>query len=446
MKMRERLAISCAKFVSKLIQKRNKGKGTTLPGYIARLIAPDVLAGLAGMVREKIIVTMGTNGKTTTNNLLCRALEAEGKKVVCNRVGANMENGIVSAFVLAAGRGGRLDADYACIEVDEFSAVHVLSKLKPDCILLTNFFRDQLDRYGEIDITCRKVKEAVSSVPEAVLVINGDDIFSYALARECKNHAAIYGISEQAFPEAVSEGLRESLFCRFCGKRLIYDFFHYGHLGSYHCPACGIGRPEPDYTAAGIQFDDKGCSFELDGKHITADTQAAYSIYNILSSYTALRTVKAPTGRFADVVQHFDYGNNREEAFSINGSHVQLYLMKNPIGFQQKIAMIQRDPKPKDIILLINDNAQDGKDISWLWDVDFSSFTRIQAASITTTGLRRYDMELRLKYDGIPCQSSSDIEETVKTLAQNGTKNMYIIVNYTGLYATNSMLNDLQDS
>ena len=142
MKLRSRLAIRCAKLTSILIKKMNRGSGVTLPGYVARIIDPNILNTMSKQVREKTIVTMGTNGKTTTNSILYHALKAEGKKVIINRTGANMMNGIISAFVLSTDKHGHLDADYACIEVDEIASVNVLPQLKPDCALLTNISRD----------------------------------------------------------------------------------------------------------------------------------------------------------------------------------------------------------------------------------------------------------------------------------------------------------------
>lgn len=147
------------------------GGGATLPGYVARLIDPQILSTLSSMVREKIIVTMGTNGKTATNNLLYQSLIAEGKKVLINQAGANMLNGVISAFVLAADKKGHLSADYACIEVDEIDAVHILTELKPGCVILTDISRDQLDRFGSVDLVCKKMQRALSCVPKARLVV-----------------------------------------------------------------------------------------------------------------------------------------------------------------------------------------------------------------------------------------------------------------------------------
>ena len=148
--------------------------------------------------------------------------------------------------------------------------------------------------------------------------------------------------------------------------------------------------------------------------------------------------------QFHSMIEKFDYGNNRESIFAINGARVQLHLAKNPIGFQQKISLVLKDPDPKDIIIQINDTYQDGEDISWLWDVDFQYLADANAASITTNGTRRHDMGLRLKYEDIPCESTTDMKATIEKLTREGTKNLYVIVNYSGLYRTNHLLTELE--
>lgn len=444
MRLRSKLAVKCAKLTSSLIKKLNRGSGVTLPGYVARLIDPGILKEMASQVRGKTIVTMGTNGKTTTNAILCRALESEGKKVIINRTGANMLNGIISAFVLATDKKGHLDADYACIEVDEIASVGVLPKLEPDCALLTNISRDQLDRFGEVDITYNKLMTAVSSVPKTTLIINGDDILSYSLAEESGNKYVTYGISEQIFDDISRSEIRESIFCRKCGKKLEYEFFHYGQIGIYHCPNCGWTRPQPDYTAENIVLEDELYSFDLDGARMEPVVRTPYNIYNTLAAYTALKTMGAGYAGFKKMIEAFDYGNNRESIFQIQGTRAQLHLAKNPIGFQQKVSLVLKDPKPKDIIIQINDTYQDGEDISWLWDVDFQYLADSSARTIITAGTRRHDMGLRLKYDDVPCESTTDMRAAVMDCVKNGTKNLYVIVNYSGLYRTNHMLSELE--
>lgn len=444
MRLRSKLAVSAAKFTSAAIKKLHMGSGVTLPGLVARLIDPKILNEMSAQVGKKTIATMGTNGKTTTNSLLCKVLEDAGHAVIINRTGANMLNGIISAFVLSTDKHGLLHADYACIEVDEIASVRVLPQLSPDCVLLTNISRDQLDRFGEVDITYNLVKTAIHNVPKTKAVINCDDVLSYTLATEGKNPYVTYGISEQIFDDFSRSEIRESIFCRHCGKKLEYEFFHYGQLGIYHCPNCGLSHPTPDYTASDILFHDGVYDFSIDNVAIHSSARSPYNVYNTLSAYAALKALNADTSGFKDTIEHFDYGNNRESIFTINGARVQLHLAKNPIGFQQKISLVLKDAKPKDVIIQINDTYQDGEDISWLWDVDFQYLADANAKVILTTGTRKYDMGLRLKYEDISCDCTDDLRASILDLTKNGTKNLYVIVNYSGLYRTNHLLGALE--
>ncbi len=445
MRFRAKLAIAAGKLCSKIIKAMHKGSGDTWPGKIALMIDPDILTEISKTVRSKIFVTMGTNGKTTTNAILYHVLTSSGKKAVINKTGSNMMNGIVSSFVLSAKKGGRVDADYACIEVDENASKYVLPKLQPDCIVLTNISRDQLDRFGEVDLTFKTVKEAIALVPDALLVVNCDDIISYSIALENKNKFITFGISEQIFDDRARSEIRESIFCRKCETKLKYDFFHYGQLGVYHCPKCGFTRPKPDYTAKDITSEDKTYSFTLGKYEINSSARTAYNIYNTLSAFAALSECGALFDNFKEAIESFDYGNNREDIFKIGNAAVQLHLAKNPIGFQQKVSLILKDKEPKDIIILINDGYQDGTDVSWLWDVDFEHLSGANAKEIFTTGSRRYDMALRLKYEDVSCKVTTKLKETIEYLTAKGTGNLYIIVNYTGLYSTNHLLHELEN-
>ncbi len=443
MKLRTVLAIICARLAHTAICFFHLGNGASLPGALARRIDPDILSTLAPMIKEKRIVVTGTNGKTTTTRFLCQALRAEGKTVLSNETGANLLNGIVSAFVLNA-RPGRSLPDYACIEVDELAARRIFPLLFPDCIVLTNIFRDQLDRFGEVEQTCEELQKAASQVPHAVLVANCDDALAAAVLAECPNPSVTYGIPEPVFQRAHQPLNREGVFCPFCGERLHYDFFQYGQLGVYRCPACAWQRPTPDYILSQVQAHNGQYRFRLGRRRHTVPACAAllapYNLYNILAAYAALQALKAPSARFTALAGRFDFTNRREETFHINQARVQLHLAKNPIGFQQKLALLQADPRPKDLILVINDAPPDGRDISWLWDVDFQLLADSHLLSLVSAGSRRLDMALRLKYENIPCETTTQIRSSLRRLTTQGTKNLYILVNYSGLKPIHQML------
>lgn len=418
-------------------------QGVTLAGKIALKIYPHILKELALEVRESIFVVCGTNGKTTTNNLLCLAVESEGKKVICNHTGSNMLNGVVAAFVLSAGMNGRLDADYACIEIDEASTVRVFPHFLPDYMVLTNLFRDQLDRYGEIDITMNLLKQAMQMAPEMKVIVNGDDALSAFLAMDSGNKYVTYGISKQYFKESDKKEIREGRFCKNCGAKLDYHFYHYSQLGEYECRECGFKRPDLDYDATDIKAGSQ-LSFTVENRIISANYRGFYNIYNILASYAAARTAGLKLENYNEVLLQYNPENGRNEQFHIKDTDIILNLAKNPAGFNQNISAVIEDEKCKDLIILINDNAQDGTDVSWLWDVDFDRFQDANVNSITVSGIRCRDMRLRLKYVDIPCALEPDIEKAIRERLEHGVGNLYVLVNYTGLYSTHNILKKIE--
>ena len=396
------------------------------------------------ITESQLIGVTGTNGKTTTNNLLCSAIEAEGEKVICNHTGSNMLNGVVSAFVLAAKWNGKLDADYACIEIDEASTVRVLPYFKPDYMILTNLFRDQLDRYGEIDITMELLKKAMHMAPDMTLVVNGDDALSAFLAKDSGNKYVTFGIGKQCQQEKENaREIREGQFCKCCGEKLNYHFYHYSQLGDYECPNCGFKRPKLDFDAENVKSGGK-LSFDVDNREIKANYRGFYNVYNILAAYAAARTAGLELKNYNKVLADYNPQNGRMEHFHIKNTDVLLNLAKNPAGFNQNISAVQEDDKPKDIIVLINDKDQDGTDISWLWDVDFDRFQDMNAASITVSGIRCQDMRLRLKYVDIPSRLEPDVEKAIRSRIADGTGNLYVLVNYTALYDTHNILKKLE--
>ena len=441
MRIRTIAAVCAARFAGFACRKMGR-QGVTWAGKIALKISPHILEELSGQVREKIFVVCGTNGKTTTNNMLCAALEAEGKKVVCNHTGSNMLNGVVAAFVLASGLNGKLEADYACIEVDEASTRHVFPEIKPDYMVMTNLFRDQLDRYGEIDITMNILEEMIRKVPKMKVIVNGDDALSAYLAMDSGNPYVPYGISRPVMKNETNE-IREGRFCKRCGEKLSYSFYHYSQLGDYKCPKCGFARPDLDYDATDVKVDDQ-ISFCIEGKHIVANYKGFYNVYNILAAYAGVRTAGFSGEHFGDMLKKFNPENGRMEQFRIKGTGVTLNLAKNPAGFNQNISAVMQDKNPKDIIIAINDNAQDGTDISWLWDVDFDRLKDESIKSITVSGIRCQDMRLRMKYVDIPSFLEADVEKAIRNRVGDGVGNLYVLVNYTALFSTRNILKKLE--
>ena len=467
MHLRTLLAVAAAKAALKACHLTGR-PGSSLPGRAALKIDPHIIAPLAEQVRRGIIITCGTNGKTTTNNLLCSALEAQGFCVVSNRLGANMMEGVAAALATAASPLGNLHADYVCLEIDEASSVHVLQYLKPDYMILTNLFRDQLDRYGEIDLTMKALEKAIRLVPSMTLVINGDDPLTAFLAKKSGHRVVSFGVSEQTTPEVdsspgvyspeqttpevdSSREVREGRFCENCGAPLQYDFYHFSQLGIYRCPSCGFGRPAIDYNASGVRLSPELFFDVIESGaapvRISAPLTGFYNVYNILAVYSVLRELSLPVGKLEEVLHDFKPQFGRGESFHVGeGAHqrILLNLAKNPAGFNQNISAMLQDRSPKDLVIVINDNAQDGRDVSWLWDVDFDRLADDTIRSITVSGLRALDMQLRLKYVEIRSDLASSVEEAIDRRLADGCDNLYVLVNYTALFETHKYLERIQ--
>ena len=443
MRLRRMMAIWAEKLAEKASVHIFHRQGVTWAGKIAIKICPNILSELAAQVKGDIFIVCGTNGKTTTNNMLCAALEAEGKKVVCNHTGSNMLNGVVAAFALGAGLNGNLKADCACIEIDEASTRRVFPYFKPDYMVLTNLFRDQLDRYGEIDITMNILKEVMQSAPDMKIIVNGDDALSAFLAMDAGNEYITYGISEKVLDDKNSHEIREGRFCKKCGAPLEYKFYHYSQLGDYACTSCDFKRPQIMFNASDIEVGDR-LSFTVEDKRITANYKGFYNVYNILAAYTAVRAAGIEPAHFNEMLAKFNPENGRMEQFTIKGTKIILNLAKNPAGFNQNISAVMQDDTLKDLIIVINDNAQDGTDVSWLWDVDFDRFKGANVNSITVSGIRCQDMRLRLKYVDIPSMLEADVEKAICERVENGCGNLYVLVNYTALFSTRNVLKRLE--
>lgn len=438
--MRKLLAVWAAKIAS--VAGRILGKkSSSSPGLIALKICPNLIKILSRNIEKGIIVTCGTNGKTTTNNLLYTTLRDNGYQVVCNNLGANMLGGIATTFAQACGIMGGLKADYACLEIDEASAVKVFDHLTPDYMIITNLFRDQLDRYGEIDITADLLRRAIAKAPGLKLILNGDDPLTAQFGKDREN-VFYFGISEQVLPQ--TDDTKEGRFCAVCGAEQEYNYFHYSQLGDYYCPKCGNKRPDINFAAHDVNLKN-GLKFTINADlPIELNYRGFYNIYNILAVYSAAAVIGMKAERFNEILADYQPQIGRMEEIDL-GKPVILNLAKNPAGFNQAISTVLQDPRKKDVIIAINDKANDGHDVSWLWDVDFENLQQANLNTLVTTGIRRHDMSLRFKYSDVNISNSTDdMRHAIISALETTAEVCYILVNYTALFSTEDIMLQLK--
>ncbi|MEE1043231.1 MAG: MurT ligase domain-containing protein [Clostridia bacterium] len=418
-------------------------KGSSTPGIFAMKIFPDILKFLAKQVKNDIIVVCGTNGKTTTNNLLNTIIKSAGKNVVCNNVGANMLPGVVTAFIEKTNLLGKLDADYGCIEIDEISTVKVFPYFEPDYMIITNLFRDQLDRYGEIETTMNYMQKALDMCENTKLILNADDPLVASFGKRTDKPCYYFGVGEDV-GISLNE-TKEGRFCMFCNDELKYDFYHYSQLGMYRCDKCGFKRPEVDFEAKNVNLN-TGISFSVNEQNFNVKYRGFYNIYNILAAYSAITLCGLKADNINDILCDYKPQTGRMEEFNIKGKQVIFNLAKNPAGFNQAISTVLGDKRKKNIITVINDNAGDGKDVSWLWDVDFERFNNINANKFYVSGIRRDDVAVRFKYaEIVDFECSDNVKDAILKALDEECDVLYILVNYTALFSTHDILKSLEE-
>ncbi|MBO5364025.1 MAG: DUF1727 domain-containing protein [Clostridia bacterium] len=435
--MRKLLAIWAARLATMAGKLMGKQSSST-PGMVALKIYPNLIRELSKGLRRGIIVVCGTNGKTTTNNLLHTALQKSGYRTVCNSTGANMIGGVATAFADACSLTGKLDADWAVLEIDEASARRVFVHLKPDYMVITNLFRDQLDRYGEIETTMALLQEAIDMAEGVKLILNGDDPLTAQFGEG--RDAVYFGISEQVLPQ---EETKEGRLCVKCGKEQNYHYLHYSQLGDYYCPHCGNKRPPIDFEAKSIDLSES-MKFSVNGNPIDVNYRGFYNIYNILAVYAALQTGGVPTENLTRVLEEYKPQTGRMEQIDL-GKPFILNLAKNPAGFNQAIQTVMLDKRKKDIIVAVNDLVNDGQDVSWIWDVDFEKLKDETLNTLSVGGLRLYDLALRFKYADIPVDMvTQNLRDALEMCQKTNAEVCYVLANYTAVYPAKATMLELQ--
>lgn len=351
--------------------------------------------------------------------------------------------GVTAAFVLQAKWDGSLDADYACLEVDEASAQHIFRFIKPDILVLLNLFRDQLDRYGELDHTVDLLKQALDKVPKMQLVVNADDPLVYSLALESGHPILTFGIRYPVLTQPAQREIRDGGFCRKCGTRLDYQYYQFGQLGRYNCPGCGFSRPDADYEAASISLE-HGIAFKVGNYTFHMPGRGVYTIYNMLAVCCAGRAAGLQMEQLQAALAGYRVPNGRMETFRISGKEIILNLAKNPAGFNQNLEALRADPADKEILIVIHDQAADGRDISWLWDVEFERLHTDTVHAIKACGIRALDLQLRMKYEDLRSECVPDVRCAVRESLVSQSPVLYILVNYTALLPVRTFLQKLQ--
>ena len=421
------------------------------PGKIALYVDPRLLANLRGKLTRGSIMVVGTNGKTTVTNLLADVLEGSGVRVVCNRTGANLDSGVSTALLHAK------EADWGVFESDELWLKKMTPQLKPTYVLLLNLFRDQLDRCGEIDRIQDSIVEALAASPETILVFNADDPLCATIAKRASELPGRERTRQIAFGVSESMGLAQNTvsdatMCQLCSSMFEYDFRQYGQLGAWHCPTCGFSRPSLDFAAQNVELGERELSFDIarpqpnagesaPARPIRAAFSGAYMVYNLLAVGVAADLVGCGNDAIQAAIESFDPKNGRLQRYSVEGRSILLNLAKNPTGFNQNLKIIEKDASPKAVSFFINDKEADGRDISWLWDIDFEELSRQEGCVVFAGGIRGNDMQVRLKYAGIPSKVVKSTQEFLDELAKLPHEmNAYAIANYTALPSVKSAL------
>ncbi|MCF8010739.1 MAG: MurT ligase domain-containing protein [Clostridiales bacterium] len=428
-----------------------KGKGSTLPGMIALKIYPGLLHSFSFQLRKGIIIVTGTNGKTTTNNMLAQILAGSGYKVLANLEGANLKKGVTAAFIKAAGLSGKINCDYAVLEVDEGAFPGVVSDIKPQAVVVTNFFRDQLDRYGELDTTIQVVSRALKNTEKVKLVLNADDPLVAQLCKKTGQAAFFYGIDFiETSITGVIEDTKEAKFCPFCGNNLKYNLYHYSQLGDYVCPGCEFRRPEPDINVSRVYKDGNyfygSMYFDNNNINLSVPAGGVYNYYNALAAFAASVYLGIEPQVSAGVLYNYTSAIGRMDRFFYNDKPVLLNLVKNPTGFNQSLAALLAQERFQNLLIAINDNDADGRDISWLWDVNFEAIEEKENYfnNFICTGKRGEEMAVRLKYAGVSTNKitvEKSLEGAVSAALSQESEVTYLLVTYTALWQVDSILN-----
>lgn len=413
--LRAGLAVMGGRAAGALSRRLHLGGGTSIAGMVAQRLYPDIVEHLSTQLAYGSVLVTGTNGKTTTSGFIAAILSDAGLRVWRNREGSNLMQGVAGALVIRAQPDGNLRRTGQAIsifEVDEAVMPQAVQILPPRVAVFTNLFRDQLDRFGEVDTVSKRWQQAIKLLPEnTTLVLNADDPTTAHLSEYFTGQVVFFGIDDPSF-DLAREGLAverhqvmDTRTCPYCGGEYVYSIQYYSHLGHYSCSQCKRERPKADVRAVKIVadgFDRLRIQIEtrIQQGEIVIPLAGFYNVYNALAAISASQALGINWEPIVSGIEQFKPAFGRGERVHVEGRTLRLLLAKNPTGFNEVLRTLFSDGIQRHVLFDLNDNIADGQDISWIWDVDFERATH-QLATLTVAGTRAFDLALRLKHAGI---------------------------------------------
>lgn len=431
-KIKSIFSILVSKFIMKLSKFLFKG-GTNFPGKIALKLDKNILKTIAN--NYEVILITGTNGKTTTTSMIYSIIKDSKRPVITNNTGANMYTGIVACFISNYSFKKSTEKKIAVIEVDEANVKFITEYISPSIITITNLFRDQLDRYGEVYTTLKKILEGVVKSPTSTLILNGDESLLGNL--NVKNNIIYYGFGTKVHENKIVDINADAKFCTICKAPYKYNFITYNHLGDFYCSECGYKRPALTYSVDKIvDLNTSGSTVHFNNKEYFINQPGTYNIYNALCAYSVAKELGIQDNTIENSLKTVASSFGRQETLNIEGKEIKIILVKNPAGYDEAVNTISLDTRKINLSLLLNDNYADGKDVSWIWDVNFERLTNLNINKIMISGIRLYDMAIRLKVAGFSSDSfllCSEEESLLNEIRACNGEVVYILATYTAM-------------
>jgi UDP-N-acetylmuramyl tripeptide synthase len=423
------------------------GRGATaLPGLVTLQLDPDFITAVTRSLAHGVVLVSGTNGKTTTTRMVADIAGGAGWSPIHNRSGSNLERGIAGALLADSTWRGEPRGDFGLFEVDEASLPRVLGRVTPRVVVVTNLFRDQLDRYYEIDALARRIGDAVARVdPKTILVLNADDPIVATLGTRHRGTVLYFGVDDPSVGGAVPQAISDATRCPRCRSPLRYERVILAHVGAWSCPNCGLARPTREVSATSIRLDASGSDVQLRTPAAAAfdpirvPLPGLYNAYNALAAIAAARALDIALPTASRAIAAFRPAFGRLEQLPVDGRLVRLVLVKNPAGFNAAIGALLEAGRHPRLLAALNDRDADGRDVSWIWDADFESLAPT-IEHVVVSGIRSRDLANRFKYAGVATERievfdawGGAIDRAVGGVALGGE--LVVLATYTAMQA-----------